>query len=70
MHHFQVENVDFVCEEDFAPVNIMDQWILSFTQSLLTFVREEMASKWVELGGRGCVWEHHCLLIGSELVQN
>lgn len=28
----------------------MDRWILSFTQSLLTFVREEMTSEW---GGGG-----------------
>ena len=34
-----------MCEEDFTPTNVMDRWILSFTQSLLTFVKEEMASE-------------------------
>jgi len=36
------EGVSFQCEENFVPSNIMDQWILSFTQSLITFVKEEM----------------------------
>jgi isoleucyl-tRNA synthetase len=32
----------------------MERWILSFTQSLLTFVREEMTSEWGSGGeGRG-----------------
>ena len=37
--------MSFCCEEHFVPSNIMDQWILSFTQSLVTFVREEMESE-------------------------
>ena len=41
----QEEGVSFQCEEDFVPSNVMDRWILSFTQSLLTFVKEEMKSQ-------------------------
>uniref|UniRef100_A0A0A9VWV1 Isoleucine--tRNA ligase, cytoplasmic n=1 Tax=Lygus hesperus TaxID=30085 RepID=A0A0A9VWV1_LYGHE len=31
-------------DDDFKPKNLMDQWILSFTQSLVVFVRKEMAA--------------------------
>ena len=57
----QAESIDFVCEEDFTPTNVMDRWILSFTQSLLTFVREEMASECV------CVCAFICVLLSSSL---
>ena len=40
----QEDGVQFVCKEDFHPSNVMDRWIISFTQSLITFVREEMKS--------------------------
>ncbi len=45
----QEEGVLFKCKDDFSPSNVMDRWILSFTQSLVTYVRDEMASK---SGGR------------------
>lgn len=38
-------NVDIsFSDDDFKPTNLMDQWILSFTQSLVVFVRKEMAA--------------------------
>ncbi len=37
--------MSFVCDEAFSPTNVMDRWILSTIQSLLTFVRQEMTSK-------------------------
>ncbi|CAB0019540.1 unnamed protein product [Nesidiocoris tenuis] len=36
-------NISF-SDEDFTPSNLMDRWILSFTQSLIVFVRKEMAA--------------------------
>ena len=44
---FQEEGVEFYHnDETFEPSdNIMDRWILSFTQSLVKFVRQEMAGK-------------------------
>ena len=41
---FQEENVMFVYNENTVavPENYMDRWILSFTQSLIKFVKEEM----------------------------
>ena len=35
----------FSHNDSFVPTNIMDQWILSFTQSLILFVKEEMKSE-------------------------
>ena len=32
----------FKADEDFVPTNVMDRWIMSFTQSLITFVQKEM----------------------------
>ena len=32
----------FKADEDFVPSNVMDRWIMSFTQSLITFVQKEM----------------------------
>ena len=34
----------------------MDKWILSFTQSLITFVEDEMTSKYIWGGGGGCLY--------------
>ena len=31
--------------QNFVPTNTMDRWILSFTQSLILFVKEEMKSE-------------------------
>ena len=45
MFFVQEKNIDFQGAEDFVPVNVMDKWILSFTQSLILFVKEEMKSK-------------------------
>lgn len=36
------EGVVFCHNDSFVPTNIMDRWILSFTQSLILFVKEEM----------------------------
>ena len=41
----QDESTDFQYDEAFAPTNVMDRWILSFTQSLILFVKEEMKSE-------------------------
>ena len=41
----QDEGTDFQYDEAFAPTNVMDRWILSFTQSLILFVKEEMKSE-------------------------
>lgn len=39
----QENNEDFIyTEKSFVPTNIMDQWIQSFSQSLLEYVRKEM----------------------------
>ena len=46
----QEEGILFCCKEDFTPTNVMDRWILSFTQSLITYVRDEMARECVEGG--------------------
>ena len=35
----------FSYDEHFKPTNMMDRWILSFTQSLVMFVKEEMKSE-------------------------
>lgn len=43
----QEDGMDFLCAEDFTPTNMMDRWIISFTQSLITFVKEEMKSVWI-----------------------
>ena len=32
-----------------VPDNYMDRWILSFTQSLIKFVKQEMAGEWASL---------------------
>ena len=45
--------MSFKCKEDFTPSNIMDRWILSFTQSLVAYVRDEMASELLGPWGRG-----------------
>jgi isoleucyl-tRNA synthetase len=39
----QEEGVEFKHSTDFTPVNTMDRWIFSFTQSLVSFMRDEMA---------------------------
>eukprot|EP00731_Ephydatia_muelleri_P007312 Em0003g1560a len=36
------EKVVFKADEGFVPTNVMDRWIVSFTQSLITFVQKEM----------------------------
>ena len=41
----QEEGSEFKCQEDFVPSNVMDRWIISFSQSLITFMREEMSSE-------------------------
>lgn len=41
----QEEGIAFKCKEDFVPSNVMDRWILSFMQSLITYVKDEMASE-------------------------
>lgn len=40
----QERKVQIKFKGDESSPNIMDRWILSFTQSLLTFVRREMAA--------------------------
>ncbi len=44
---FQEEGVQFMYSENKVerPVNYMDRWILSFTQSLIKFVKQEMTGK-------------------------
>ena len=64
--------MSFCCKEDFTPSNVMDRWILSFTQSLISYAREEMASEWrwylvkggmqLVMEGRGCCTTGSCLL--------
>ncbi|CAI8001069.1 Isoleucine--tRNA ligase, cytoplasmic, partial [Geodia barretti] len=39
----QEEGISFVHTADFSPANTMDRWIISFTQSLVFFMKEEMA---------------------------
>ena len=46
----QEGGISFKCRDDFKPSNVMDRWILSFTESLIAYVREEMAS---ECKGKG-----------------
>ena len=41
----QEGGISFKCRDDFKPSNVMDRWILSFTESLIAYVREEMASE-------------------------
>lgn len=41
---FQERNIQIKFKGDELSPNIMDRWILSFTQSLLIFVRKEMAA--------------------------
>ena len=43
----------FSYDEHFKPTNMMDRWILSFTQSLVMFVKEEMKSE-SPVGGQHC----------------
>lgn len=44
VHLLKDEGIGFQYEEGFLPTNVMDKWILSFTQSLMVFVKEEMKS--------------------------
>lgn len=39
---FEAEKVVFTVDPDFTPTNVMDQWIVSFKESLLEFVGQEM----------------------------
>ena len=42
----QEEGIEFKQSDGFTPSNTMDRWIISFTQSLISFMKEEMASEW------------------------
>ena len=67
----QEEGVSFCCKEDFTPTNVMDKWILSFTQSLISYVREEMASEWgCGKGGYVVGNGHHSLPTKSPIITN
>ncbi len=44
MFFSQEEGVDFKYNKSFVPSNVMDKWIISFTQSLMLFIEEEMKS--------------------------
>ena len=46
-NHTQEEGISFVHTADFSPANTMDRWIISFTQSLVFFMKEEMASEFM-----------------------
>jgi isoleucyl-tRNA synthetase len=43
----QEEGISFVHTADFSPANTMDRWITSFTQSLISFMTEEMTSEFM-----------------------
>ena len=47
LNHTQEEGISFVHTADFSPANTMDRWIISFTQSLVFFMKEEMASEFM-----------------------
>lgn len=46
---FQEEGITFTYSDSKTdkPTNYMDRWILSFTQSLLKYVREEMGGIYI-----------------------
>ena len=52
----QDEGTDFQCDKVLAPTNVMDRWILSFTQSLILFVKEEMKSETLSWNSSSCLF--------------
>ena len=65
---FQEEGVEFYHnDETFEPSdNIMDRWILSFTQSLVKFVRQEMAGRQAEI--HAWVSNNHFVIVVAVVI--